>query len=174
MSFDQFNTARLLVQNWRPTVDEREARQTLEEDLSAILSHCVLEHLPEPLQVDHQSGGVSAWIDARAEESEVLLVKFKHSKELVGLMVLASDPGVAKKQPLHLGYLLAEAVWGQGIASELLNGFVSAVKNDGPTRLVGGVGKGNPASARVLQKAGFVLAPHMSTSQTDMFVYDVK
>lgn len=104
----------------------------------------------------------------------MLLVSLKHSGELVGLMILASDPGSAESPTVHIGYLLAETVWGQGVASELLKGLVEAVENDGPTRLVGGVGRDNVASSRVLQKASFVLSSDMSTTDTDMFVYNVR
>lgn len=170
MPIDQFTTARLSVHSWRSTIDDIQARQTLEDSLSAILSDSVLDHLPAPLQLDHQKGGVSSWIDARAEESQVLLVSWKHSGELIGLVILASNSEAAESPVIHIGYMLAETAWGQGIASELLRGFVAAVRNEGPTRLVGGVGLNNPASARVLQKAGFVLSPDMSTADTDMFV----
>ncbi len=95
MPTDQFTTARLSVCNWRPTLDDIPARQSLEESLSAILSDRVLEHLPVPLLPDQQKGGVSSWMDARAEESQVLLVYLKHSEELIGLMILVSDPGTA-------------------------------------------------------------------------------
>jgi RimJ/RimL family protein N-acetyltransferase len=174
MHTDQFTTARLLVHSWRPTVDDLQARQSLEDNLSAILSDRVLEHLPSPLQLDHQKGGLSSWIDARAEESQVLLVSWKHSKELIGLMILACDPSATERPSVHVGYLLAETTWGQGIASELLGGLVAAVRNDGATRLIGGVGRNNPASARVLQKANFVLSPDMSTTETDVFICDVE
>ncbi|WP_300073996.1 GNAT family N-acetyltransferase [uncultured Ruegeria sp.] len=155
-------------------MDDIQERQTLEVSLSAILSERVLEHLPAPLQLDHQKGGVRSWIDARAEEGQVLLVSWKHSEELIGLMIVASNSEAAESPVIHIGYMLAETAWGQGIASELLRGLVAAVRNEGPTRLAGGVGRNNPASARVLQKAGFVLSPDTSTAETDMFVYDVQ
>ena len=173
MPIDQFTTARLSVHNWRSTIDDNQARKTLEASLSAILSDSVLEHLPEPLQLHRQDGGVSSWIDERAEESEVLLVNWKHDRELIGLMILASSVGTAERPTIHVGYLLAETAWGQGIASELLNGFVLAARSVGPTQLLGGVGKDNPASARVLQKAGFEFAPDISTEDTDTYVQDI-
>lgn len=174
MHIDQFTTARLSVHSWRPTIDDIQARQSLEESLSAILSDRVLEHLPASLQLDQRKGGLSSWIDARAEESQVLLVSWKHTKELIGLMFLACDPSAAERPAVHVGYLLAETAWGQGIASELLRGLVATVRNDGATRLIGGVGRNNPASARVLLKVNFVLSPDMSTTDTDVFICDVE
>ncbi|MEM8729734.1 MAG: GNAT family N-acetyltransferase [Pseudomonadota bacterium] len=173
MHIDQFSTVRLSVQNWLPNLDNVQTRQALEQSLSAILSDRVLEHLPTPLQLEYPKGGVSTWIDARAKESEVLLVSWKQSKTLVGLLILASGGGAAERPLVHIGYLLAETAWGQGVASELLRGLVAAVKKEGPARLVGGVCRNNPASARVLQKTGFVLSPDISTADTEMFVCDV-
>jgi GNAT superfamily N-acetyltransferase len=72
---------------------------------------------------------------------------------------------------LHVGYLLREESWGKGYATELVTGLVSALAGSGPLRLLGGVAKdNNPASARVLQKAGFVHSPKHSSVDTDMFV----
>lgn len=165
----EFTTARLSVHSWRPVISDKAGRRALEASLSGILTRPVLQHLPPPLHLDDPDG-VSSWIDARAEESEVLLIEWKDGGKLVGLMILASDPDVAEMPTIHIGYLLAETHWGQGLATELMQGFVSAVKNDGPLRLVGGVDKGNPASARVLQKAGFVLEPERSPADSDMYV----
>ncbi|WP_417808120.1 GNAT family N-acetyltransferase [Thioclava sp.] len=171
MRLEKFDTARLFIHSWRPVIEDRKARLSLEANLSSILTRPVLEHLPPPLQLGDQSGGVSSWIDARAEESEVLLVESKFSDDLVGLMILAPDPDADKTPIMHIGYLLSEAVWGQGFGSELLDGLVSAVKEDRPLRLVAGVSRGNLASARVLQKAGFVVDPGVSTADTDIYVY---
>ena len=88
-------------------------------------------------------------------------------------MILAFEPGAAEKPTVHIGYLLAETVWGQGIATELMKGFVSSVKNNGPLRLAGGVDRGNPASARVLQKAGFVVEPDLSAPDIDMYALNI-
>jgi ribosomal-protein-alanine N-acetyltransferase len=43
----------------------------------------------------------------------------------------------------------------------------------GPVTLLGGVEKGNAASARVLEKAGFHLAMELSTEGTSMFRYEI-
>ena len=170
---DQFKTERLSVCDWRPTLGEPSARERLEAELSAVLTPRVLEHLPPPLQLGDDANAVSAWVDARAAEGEVLLIERRDAGKLIGLMILAFDPDAEGRPKAHIGYLLAEAAWGQGIASELLNGLVSAMQAAGWMRLVGGVGKANPASARVLQKAGFVADPHMSDPSTDMYVLDI-
>lgn len=172
MFLDRFITERLTVRNWRPFIEDTAARHELEAALSAVLTNPVLEQLPTSLQLDHQGDSIALWIDARAAESEVLLVEQTDDEELIGLMILALDPD-SEKPTFHIGYLLATSAWGQGFASELVNGLIFALARDGPMRLVGGVSDGNPASARVLQKTGFVLDPDLSTPSTSKYFRDI-
>jgi GNAT superfamily N-acetyltransferase len=167
---EQFSTERLVVHHWGTVVRDKQRRKNLVSALYGILTSSVLEHLPPALQLDDAAGGVSSWIDARVAESDVFLVNHKQGKELVGLMILACDPDADELPTIHIGYLIAEIAWGQGIASELLAGLVSAMASRRQVRLIGGVYKGNPASARVLEKAGFVLDSNLSEPEIDMFV----
>ena len=164
---DRFDTDRLSVRHWRGSL-EGAARAALESDLAAILSPAVLAPLPPSLHWD--GGSLSGWIDARAAESEVLLVTSRESGALLGLMILAPDPEAPEGPALHLGYLLAESAWGKGYASDLVRGLVAALAGRGPLRLVGGVERDNPASARVLVKAGFTVDPDLSDPETEIYV----
>lgn len=166
---DRFNTERLSIFSWRPILEEHSDRQELEAALPAILTPRALEHLPPALQLSQNNGGISSWVDQRAEESDVLLVKSRHDNELVGLLILASDPSEMLTPEIHVGYLLGEASWGQGIATELIQGLVYAAGKDGPAKLFGGVSNDNPASARVLQKAGFEFSPELSSPDSQMY-----
>ena len=57
---------------------------------------------------------------------------------------------------VRLGYLLAEDAWGQGYASELVEGFVRWCRQHPPiASIAGGVARDNVASVRVLTKNGF-------------------
>ena len=163
-----FTTQRLSVCNWRPIVDGKRDRQMIETTLTTILTPNVLKHLPQSLHLGR--GGISSWVDERIQESDVLLVKHTGSGELVGLMILASEPRAGNTLNLHIGYLLAESTWGQGIATELVTGFVLAMEDHKPVKLFGGVDTGNPASARVLQKAGFLIDPNLSKHDIDIYI----
>ena len=169
MALDQFTTTRLAVRNWQPVITDRMLRETLEGRLSGLLTPRVLAPLPPSFHVDRDARGLSAWIDERADESEVLLVERRGEGDLVGLLILAPAPGAADRPTLHIGYLIDERFWGAGIATELVQGLVSAAENDRPVTLLGGVDTANPASARVLGKAGFRPVPALSTPDTDMF-----
>ena len=143
MLFEGFETERLCVLRWpahRPS-----------GPLGAILTPAVVAHLPPGLQkMDPEQ-----WIADQTAQGDVYAVEA--GGVLIGLLLLAQPDAV------HVGYLLAEAAWGKGYASELLRGLVVALRPLAPMELHAGVEIGNPASARVLEKAGF-----SQVAQTDM------
>lgn len=51
---------------------------------------------------------------------------------------------------------MAESQWGQGYATELLEGFLEWARAAPYRRIVAGVASANAASKRVLQKSGFI------------------
>ncbi|MDJ1017958.1 MAG: GNAT family N-acetyltransferase [Paracoccaceae bacterium] len=170
MVIDQFNTERLQVLDWRALLDDEEARPILERALSEILTPPVLENLPEVLQPDTGADGISRWIDARAAESDVMLVTEIESGAHIGLLILAPDPHSDDADTLHIGYFFSEKAWKKGFATELVMGLVSELDAREPVALVGGVGKGNLASSHVLRKAGFWKDHDLSSEDTDFFV----
>ncbi|WP_170763393.1 GNAT family N-acetyltransferase [Ruegeria lacuscaerulensis] len=170
---DRFATQRLSVSDWRPEIADQRLRRTLEVDLTKVLTPAVLKPLPPSMQLEGQLEGVTAWIDARHAESDVLLVRQQQDNQLIGLMILARSPDAMDSLTIHIGYLFAESAWGFGYATELLNGFVAACSFDQTLRLVAGVEHDNPASARVLQKTGFMLLPEQSSESTEMYFRDI-
>lgn len=170
MRIAEFKTRRLLIQDWTPALEDDAARAGLQQALARILTPPVLKHLPPPLQFDAEHDDIADWIDDRAAESDSLLV-FAEGV-LIGLVLMA----VNDTEPIaeiHIGYLLAESAWGRGIATELLRGLVKSFKGLEPAVLLGGVGRDNPASARVLRKAGFERDPGRSTPDTDIFKREI-
>jgi len=57
------------------------------------------------------------------------------------------------------GYLLSESAWGQGLASELVRGFVDWCRTVEIEAILGGVERDDIASQRVLMKNGFISQP---------------
>ena len=171
MPLDDFKTDRLAVRNWSAELADPVRRGTLETELGPILTPPVLAHLPRPLQLGGSPDALSDWVSDRAAESDVAVIVEVATTSLIGLLILATEEEAVAPRTVHLGYLFAEWSWGKGYASELLAGLVTAAQQDGqPLKLVGGVGKDNPASARVLQKAGFTIDTGASTSETEIFV----
>lgn len=171
MSFEQFSTERLAVQDWTRELANSTSRRGLEKALRPILADRVLEHLPPPLHLSATEDGVSGWVNARADESDVFVVRKNDNGAVIGLLILAKMDVTEKVTGVHFGYLFAEEYWGHGYATELIRGFIGEMESQGPALLIGGVDKTNTASASVLRKAGFKCDPGMSTPDTEIFVY---
>ncbi|NOD32988.1 MULTISPECIES: GNAT family N-acetyltransferase [unclassified Ruegeria] len=168
MTPNQFSTPRLLVNHWTEELQVPLLRQKLESELSTLLTPNVLKCLPPSMQL--QDRDISHWIDARCVESDVLVVRQRQDGHLIGLTILATELSLNAVPNIHLGYLIAENAWGNGYASELLDGLIAALTPGPVTRLVAGVGRDNPASTRVLQKSGFVLLCENAPADTEMYV----
>ncbi|MCF4098994.1 GNAT family N-acetyltransferase [Maritalea mediterranea] len=164
-----FSTQRLHVAPW-PATRGTYGRQQLVTELRSILTANVLKFLPEPLQFQDSQSTIEDWIDARNAESDVLSVRTLEDKALVGLLILAQFESPDISLEVHLGYLFGETAWGKGYATELITGLVAWFRAQGtPAHLWGGVETANPASAKVLRKAGLQSDPTHSNDETEMF-----
>ena len=160
--FQQFETERLSVALWAENIAAPVAWRGLVEQLPDLLTPDVIAHLPPFFNLTDQN--IDQWIDARDAESDIYLIHETGADAIIGLMFLTPP----YNNDIHLGYLLGQAAWGQGYASELLAGLMLHVPKIG-FRLLGGVGRENPASAHVLRKTGFQLVPELSDTKTEMF-----
>lgn len=160
--FQQFGTELFLVAHWADTIAVPVARRGLVKQLPNLLTPDVIAHLPPFCDLSDQN--IEQWIDARAAESDIYLIRETGTEAIIGLLFLTPP----FNNDTHLGFLLGRSTWGQGYASELLIGLVSHVRKTG-FRLLGGVGNKNPASAHVLRKTGFHVVPELSDAETEMF-----
>ena len=160
--FQQFETERLSVAHWADSIAAPVARRNLAALLPDLLTPDVIVHLPPFFDLSDQN--IDQWIDARDAESDIYLIREIGTDVLFGLMFLTPP----FNNDIHLGYLLGQPAWGKGYASELLAGLVLHVPKTG-FRLLGGVGRENPASAHVLRKTGFQIVPELSDTETEMF-----
>ena len=160
--FQQFGTERLSVAHWAETIAVPVARRRFATQLPDLLTPNVIIHLPPFFDLTDQN--MDQWIDARDAESDIYLIRETSTDAIIGLMFLTPP----YNNDIHLGYLLGQTTWGEGYASELLAGLVLHVPKTG-FRLLGGVGRENPASAHVLRKTGFQIVPELSDTETEMF-----
>ena len=155
-----FETKRLLVKEWHSLLPGDYQRHQLSDVVVEILTEPVTRSLPEPWQGMYTIERAREWIKERDNEGTTLLVIDKLTPKAIGLMILVEtelQEGNGGTE-VRLGYLLSEATWGKGIASELVNGFVSWCRErTWISSIAGGVALDNPASSRVLEKNGFQL-----------------
>lgn len=78
---------------------------------------------------------------------------------LMGVVSLKFEPGKAPE----LGYWLGEPHWGRGYAPEAARGLVQAAAAAGIAEIRARVLASNPASIRVLEKAGFATIEHTTS-----------
>jgi len=168
-----FNTDRLSVRHVPLSLGKSELARIVEA-LVPVLSPVVLEHLPTSLKVEQNAPDVAKWLNNRLIESDVLMVHATQSEALIGLLMVVDAPQSQAAKMLHIGYLFAQKVWGNGYASELVDGLVKAARSNAPVALLGGVAKGNVASAHILRKLGFMVQPNLSDSETDVFALAIE
>ena len=170
---NDFETERLSVRHWSSSLKDDVKRRDLLVALENILTPNVLKDLPPSMQVDDTPNAISEWVDARAEESDVFVVRVTPKGDLCGLLILVKELEPDSVPTIHLGYLFAEEAWGNGYATEVIAGVLQAASNAAPLCFVGGVAKENAVSAHILRKLGFALQPELSTGDTDIFAKTV-
>ena len=97
--------------------------------------------------------------------SFLIFARTPGAPELIGACGLGRRPSGA----VELGYWIARAHWGNGFATEAANQLIGIARTLGLARLEASHFLDNPASARVLEKLGFVgtglTAPRMSCAR---------
>lgn len=141
MKVGAFSTPRLKLASWRDIAADA---------LEALFEPDVTRALPPPFQSTSDDGTRRALLAEMEGEAEILAM-FTRMGDAIGLLILSAD-----NSDVHIGYLFARTSWGQGYAGELLDGLQKHVaENTDVAALTGGVTYDNPASARVLERAGF-------------------
>ena len=155
-----FETERLLVKEWHSLSPSDWRQRGLAEVVAGILTEPVTRSLPPSWQGSYSIDRAREWVKDRDKEGTTCLAIEKLTHQAVGLMILyevRAEEGNSVFD-VRLGYLLSEASWGMGIASELVHGFVSWCRGqESISSITGGVAHDNPASKRALEKNGFQL-----------------
>lgn len=160
-----FNSLRLKVSEITADFSASE-RAELITQIPEILSPCVVESLPPHFQGIHSSDLAETWLDRMLSESRLLLVRTLDNT-LIGFLFIFSE----NNRDAHIGYLLSEIFWGQGLATELLENFIAVVSEKGLwSTLIGGVESSNTASISLLKKLNFVEQTE-SDSQSETLFY---
>ena len=136
-----FETTRLIVKEWHTLSPSDWHERDLPRVVAAMLTEPVTRSLPSEWQ--------GSYTTERDRESTTLLVIYKSTQQAVGLMILSEMQAEVGNDYIDvcLGYFVSEDSWGQGVASELVDGFVTWCRaQTSISSIPGGVALDNPAS----------------------------
>lgn len=159
-----FATPRLNVVEVDPRISSDE-RALLLAYVPQILTPAAVAALPPYFHGVNTVAAAEVWLDRMLSQSRLLLVK-SASGDVIGFLFIYVTP----ENVAHIGYVLAQAYWGKGLATELLKGFMMEASKTPWSQLVCGVDQGNLASVNLLKKLGFV-AQEAGDNGVIMFEY---
>ncbi len=163
----EFETERLAVGPWHEVADRLDV--DLGTTVADLLDVRTTAALPASWRGEYSPDSARGWIDERDAESSMLLITELASQQPIGLLILGVVPLPGSGTDLRIGYLLAEHVWGRGLASELVSGLIEWARTQPAIRtLTGGADPTNRASVRVLEKCGFEM---IDEADPDAVVY---
>lgn len=137
------------------------------ESIPQILTSPVVENLPPYFHGVDSIDAAKVWLHKMLSESRLLKIQLQGGP-LIGFLFIHLENG----SQAHIGYLLAEEYWGKGLASELLQEFISVTANRQEwSEIVGGVDPSNLASAHVLKKLGFIESVN---DESDVVFYEYR
>jgi len=119
---------------------------------NANVSRFLADRFPYPYTVTDAQG----WLEFQTQKTVIDNLVIDIDGELVGGIAIEPRQDIFRKTAL-IGYWLGEDFWGRGIMAEAVKLMADyAFEHFDLVRLQAGVFDGNPASMRVLEKAGFV------------------
>lgn len=142
----EIETQRLRLRPVRMSDARRVARFAGDPEVARMTSS-----IPTPY-FDCAAEGWIMTLNARKSLNAEFVFGIERDGELIGT-IGAHKGGHAKSAGYEIGYWIGKPYWGQGYATEALRGFVSEARALGS--LDAGHFADNPASGRVLEKAGF-------------------
>jgi len=110
-----------------------------------------LARVPWPYHEEHAVVWLSGWTD-RAPPQFLLTLPGESGAPIIGSCGLQEG----RSGEVEIGYWIARDWWGQGFATEAARAVLNIAGTMGYVRIFGRHAIDNPASGRVLRKAGFV------------------
>lgn len=142
-----------------------EIRSFRADDVGALVRHAdnprVAEHLRDRFPHPYTKRDALEWLAVATRQDPETNFAIAVDDELVGTVGLQLGEDVYRHSA-EIGYWLGEACWGRGIATEAVRVLTEwGFSRIGLLRIHALVFEANPASIRVLEKAGFELEGRM-------------
>lgn len=169
----KFTTNRLTVKEWHsfePTeLHEPELVNIVEE----MLVPDVTERFPVMWRGNYDKRRAKFWIQERDSESKTLLAVEKETKKALGYLSFFREGDRSRGTYLRLGYLVSKVMWNNGLATELVEGFIHWCKENNVSTILARVDPDNRASIRVLEKNNFLTQRTDSNGISLLFEYNL-
>ena len=140
-------------------------------------NYAIWRNLRDTFPHPYTEADAREWVQGPHQREPLTNLAIATGDEAIGSIGLRLQDDVHSRSA-EVGYWLGEPFWGQGIATSALQAFSKyAITNFELVRLYAVVFEWNPASARVLEKAGFSFEARMRNSATkdgctvDEFLY---
>ncbi|MGQ0765838.1 MAG: GNAT family N-acetyltransferase [Gemmatimonadota bacterium] len=147
---------RVSIRQWR--VDDAPAIAALADNHRIWIN--VRDRFPHPYTLLDAEAFIGKHIDGESTNNFAMTV----GGEVIGSIGIRPGEDVYRKSA-ELGYWIGEPYWGRGYATEAVSGFSPwALEAYDLVRLFALVFATNPASARVLEKAGFEFVARVSSA----------
>ncbi|MGZ3751008.1 MAG: GNAT family N-acetyltransferase [Mucilaginibacter sp.] len=116
------------------------------------IASCLMDRFPAPYTLQ----AAVAWVNSLVDQDPLINFAIAVNDEVVGGIGLEPRQDVYRKTAI-LGYWLSEGLWGKGVMPEAVSLLVDyAFTHLDFIRIQASVYSKNPASMRVLEKAGFI------------------
>lgn len=122
----------------------------IQAEIMTLFTESVSRYLPPSCQHLTSTEDVDRWLNSMAQTGAVL--RLTHQHQAAGYLFVFPEA----ENDYRLGYVLAEALWGKGLATEAMQGLVSYLsEQQHAARFIAGVEPDNAGSVKVLKKLGF-------------------
>jgi len=167
----------------RIPLGEYEVRDFRPEDAASLAHHAnnrriaanLRDRFPHPYTLEH----AREWVQHATSEVPQCHFAIICGEEAIGSIGLELQSDVHVRSA-EIGYWVAEDYWGRGIATAAVRGFTAwTFEQSDLLRIYAYVYETNPASARVLEKAGYTLDGRLRCSVVkagkvlDQFLYSI-
>jgi len=152
----------------RIPLDRSVLRAWVRGDAHSVTKHAnnpkIARQLRDRFPHPYRESDAKSWLDAVTRTHSMERLAIEVEGEAVGGIGLDLQTDVHRRSA-ELGYWLGESYWGRGIMTEAVRAYTELVFGSFDLcRLFAGVFETNPASARVLEKCGYVLEGRMRRS----------
>ena len=169
----KYTTNRLIVKEWSSFEPKELEQPDLVNIVEEMLVPDVTKRFPVMWRGDYDKKRAKFWIQERDSESKTLLAVEKETKKPLGYINFFKEGDRSRGTYLRLGYLVSKAMWNNGLATELVEGFIHWCKENSVSTILARVEPDNIASIRVLEKNNFLSKTTDANGVSLLFVYNL-